>query len=1093
MKGCIVNLSELFIRRPVMTVVLTLSAIVFGVLSYLRLPVNDLPAVDYPVLTVNVGYPGASPDVVASNVATPLERQFMQIPGLELITSRSTQGFCSLTLQFVLEKNIDAAATDVQAAISRATGNLPPDLPAPPTFTKSNPNDQPIMYIALVSDSFTQGQIYDLANTQVGQRISIINGVSNVAIYGTKAAIRVKADPSALAARQLSLDDLANAIRQNTSQQGAGQVDGTERSYILRPQAQLETAEQYNRLIVGYDQDSPIYLKDVASATDTVQDERLKMRFWVRGRDVPKATVVIAVFRQAGSNAVAVADAVRSLLPEIQPQLPGGVQVIPIYDRSRSIVNSVTDVQETLIIAFALVVVIIFAFLGRATDTLIPVVALPLSLLLTFVVMNLMGYSLDNLSLMALTLAIGFLVDDAIVFLENTVRRMERFNEAPMRAAMNSAREISFTILSMTVSLAAVFLPMIFLSGLVGRIFREFAVTIVVAIIASGVVSLTLTPLMCARMLTQRGKHTKKTWMERVIGGVEHRVLGLYGQSLWFFLRHRWISAVLWVVCLLGTGYLLWAVPKSFLPVGDSSFAVGILIAQEGASPTQMYDYQSAAEKAMQANDSVEMTFTAVGIQQFLTSNQGFLLAFLKSPEDRPPLKVPTPDGKVNVIEHPTIQDVTGAVMGQMFMSLQGAFGVMSPQPVLQISTGAAATQTGKFSYSVSGIDPDEVYATARSLLGEFAAQQGRIFQSVIPDLYVSTPSLKIDILREKAASYGVSPSRIETLLRNAYSQNYVYLIKKPQDQYQLILEVKDEARKNPEDLGKLYIRTDDGQRVVPLSALATWEPTLGPQSVNHINQFTSVTFSFNLMPGVTIGDAVNFVDQTAARVVPSHIRGQFQGEALTFQQTVKSLTILMVVAVFVMYVILAILYESYIHPITVLSTLPPAMVGGLITLMLFGEEASLYAFIGLFMLMGIVKKNGIMIVDFAIQRIAAGHTAEKAIHEASVDRFRPILMTTLAAVMGAVPIAMGWGADGGTRRPLGLVIVGGLLVSQLITLYVTPVLYLYMELFQERVLNRIPFFAAHYEGHAQAAELEKDHDDDILEPQPANRMGNGN
>src|SRR5439155_6436865 len=532
-------------------------AILFGLLAYTQLPVNDLPAVDYPVIQVTCAYPGANPNTVASTIATPVERQFMQIPGLELVNSKSTQGFCNFILQFALSKSVDAAATDVQAAISRAQGFLPVDLPAPPTFSKNNPNDQPILYIALASDTMTLGDLYDLANTQLAQRISIVSGVSQVQVFGAKPAVRVKADPSALASRGLSMDDLADAIRKGTSYQGAGQFDGPTRTFLLQPQGQLTTAPEYEKLIIGTKDNAPVYLRDVAEVRQTLEDERMKMHFWMRGKHVPAATVVMAVNRQAGSNAVEVAKAIRDLVPEVARTLPTSVLIIPVYDRSQSIVNSVKDVRETLFIAFVLVVIVIFLFLGRATDTLIPVVALPLSLLLTFIVMNILGYSLDNLSLMALTLAIGFLVDDAIVFLENTVRRMEHYHETPLVASLNSAKEISFTILSMTLSLAAVFLPLIFMSGLVGRIFREFAVTIVVSIIASGVVSLTLTPLTSARMLPQRGKATNKTWVERVIGGIEQRVLAAYSRVLWFFLRMRWISALIWVVCFCGTFYLL--------------------------------------------------------------------------------------------------------------------------------------------------------------------------------------------------------------------------------------------------------------------------------------------------------------------------------------------------------------------------------------------------------------------------------------------------------------------------------------------------------------------------------------------------------
>src|SRR5258707_6577348 len=537
------NLSDPFVRRPVMIVALTVSVILFGIFAYFRLPVSDLPAIDYPVIQAQVSYPGATPETMANNVATPLERQFMQIPGLELVTSNNVQGHTSFVLQFDLSKSLDGAATDVQAAITRAQGQLPVDLPSPTTFTKTNPNDQPIMYIPLVSDTATEGQLYDYANTQVGERISILPGVSQVSVFGARSAIRIKADPSAMAVRNTTLDDLTAAIKNGTNYPGAGQFDGPNRTFLLQPQGQLTTAEEYNNLIVGQTNGAPVYLKDVAAATQGVQDERIDMRFWVRGHPEPHATVVIAVFRRAGVNAVEVTKSVRDLLPSIQSQLPSSVLLVPAYDRSQSIVSSIKDVQSTLYIAFVLVVMVIFVFLGRARDTLIPAVALPLSLLLTFVAMSVLGYSLDNLSLMALTLAIGFLVDDAIVFLENTVRLMETGLSA-LDATLQSAREISFTILAMTISLAAVFIPLVFMSGLMGRIFREFSITIVISIIASGLVSLTLTPLMTSRLLRDRGEGAKKTWMERAFGAIEHRVLDLYGRSLWFFLRHRWISAV---------------------------------------------------------------------------------------------------------------------------------------------------------------------------------------------------------------------------------------------------------------------------------------------------------------------------------------------------------------------------------------------------------------------------------------------------------------------------------------------------------------------------------------------------------------------
>jgi HAE1 family hydrophobic/amphiphilic exporter-1 len=1036
------NLSEPFIRRPVMTAVLTLSVILFGILSYFQLPVNDLPAVDYPVIQVRVGYPGASPDTIANNIATPLERQFMQINGLEVVTSTSTQGVASFTLQFALDKNIDAAATDVQTAISQATGSLPADLPSPPTYSKSNPNDQPIMYIALTSDSVTPGQLYDYASTQVGQRISILPGVSQVNVYGTKSAIRIKANPSAMWARGITIDDLSAAIKSGTSYTGAGQLDSSSGTAILRPRGQLESADQYSNLIIGGTSGAPVYLRDVASVKDSVQDERVNMRFWVRGYPVPSATVIVAVNRRAGANAVEVSKSIRQVLPMISAELPGSIRVTPIYDRSQNIVHSVNDVQATLIIAFVLVVIVIFAFLGRATDTLIPTVALPLSLLITFIAMRALGYSLDNLSLMALTLAIGFLVDDAIVFLENTVRRMEH-GEQPFEAAINSAKEISFTIMSMTISLAAVFIPLVFMSGLVGRVFREFAITIVISIFASGLVSLTLTPLMCARLLKGRGLGSEKTWMERVIGGVEKRVLAMYGGSLWWFLRHRWISPVIWVVCLAGTIWLFVLVPKAFLPPGDSSVIFGAFIAQEGSSPEQMRALQDRVDETLHQDPNVIFDFTMTGATGFLASNQGITFTFIKPPAERRP-----------------IGEVTAGMMGKL-NTIPGVMTFLRPFPVLEISTGVTSQNQGQYAFAVSGVNPDQVYDVGQKLMGKLMEYPG--FLTVSSDFYNNTPNLNIDIRRDQAKTYGVSEARILNLLRNAYSQNYLYLIKKPEDQYQVILEMEDMARERPEDLSRLYIKSDDGERLVPLGDLVTWKTTLGPQTVNHLNQFTSMTLFFNLKPGVALGDATNFINKAAAEIVPPSVRAELQGEAQTFSNTVTSLTLLMALAVFVMYVILAILYESYVHPLTVLSTLPTALVGGLLTLALFGQEASLYAFVGMFMLMGIVKKNGIMIVDFARQRVEAGESAEQAIHDASLDRFRPILMTTLAAVFGAIPIALGYGADGSSRRPLGLVVVGGLIVSQFITLYITPVIYLYLEQFQEKVLDRTSFFRSRH------------------------------
>lgn len=1038
---------------------LTLCIVVFGVIGFLRLPVNDLPAVDFPVITVTVNYPGASPTTMARNVATPLERQFMQIPGLDMVTSQSTQGNTTLTLQFALDKSVDAAATDVQAAINQANSGLPQDLPTPPLFTKFNPNDQPVIYLAMTSESLTQGQLYDYASSQVAQRISILPGVAKVDIYGSKAAVRVKISPAKLASRGLTVDDLASAIKAGTSYQGAGQFDGSSRTFLLQPQGQLENAAAYRQLIVGSRDGASIYLRDVAEVTDSVQDERMTRHFWTRGGKPATTNVVLAVSRQSGANAVTTAQGVKDLLPLFQRQLPGSIQIVPMFDRSITIVNSVEDVKETLLIAFALVVIVIFVFLGRATDTVIPVVALPMSMLITFLAMYLLGYSIDNLSLLALTLSIGFLVDDAIVFLENAVRRMEA-GETALEAAFHGASEISFTILSMTLSLAAVFLPMVFMPGLIGRTFQEFAITIIIAIIASGVVSLTLTPLMCARMLARHETSTK-TWLESHVQRVLDGIISRYGASLHFFLRHKWISALAWVVCMVGTLGLFKAIPKSFLPVGDSGTIRGMFMVQEGTSPERMREYQNKVDEILRANPYVDLSYTISGLTGKLPSSQARILANLKPANQRPPI------------------DEVMAQLSAKIAEIPGVIPYIQANPVLQISTGATGNTQGKFAYAISGIDPDEVNASARKLIEKLRPYPGFLF--VNSDLKTQTPNLQIDILREQAASYGVSAQGILTALRNAYAQNYVYLIKKSTDQYQVIMEAADNIRSQPQNLEQLYVKSDHSGNLVPLKTVARWREVLGPQSVNHINQFPSVTIFFNLVPGAVIGDAAKFIEKTAAEVLPSTLRGSLQGEALVFKETITSLSVLMIFAVFAMYIILGILYESYVHPITVLSALPVATVGGLATLFLFNKEASLYAFVGMFLLVGIVKKNGIMMIDFALQRMAEGLDREAAVHEASVERFRPIIMTTFAALMGAVPLALGFGADGSSRQPLGLIIVGGLIVSQLVTLYITPALFLYLEAFQENVLDRNSFFRSHRSTHvaihhdAPAEEKEQD------------------
>ena len=1040
------GLSRPFIERPVMTMLLTASLIVFGILTFKQLAVNDLPAVDYPVISVSASYPGANPETMANTIATPLEKQFTQIPGLTLTTSSSTQGSTNITLQFDLDKSIIDASTDVQAAIQRASGQLPNDLPQPPQFQKSNPNDSPVMYIALTSDTLSDGELYKYATSQVQQRINILPGVSQVQIFGVKSAIRIKVDPSALASRNITLDELSTAIRAGTSYSGAGQFDGKNTSLVLRPNGQIADAEGYKNLIVARGKEgAPVYLRDVANVIDSVQDERLSRHFYARGYNVPASVIVLAVSRQAGANAVEVARSINALMPQMRLELPGSINLIPTFDRSLSIVHSVSDVQATLFIAFVLVVLVIFVFLGRARDTLIPVVALPLSILLTFLVMWALNYSINNLTLMALTLAIGFLVDDAIVFLENVVRRAEH-GESIYRATLNSAGEISFTILSMTLSLAAVFIPLAFMPGLLGRIFREFAITIIVAIFASGLVSLTLTPLMCARLLREHEPGHRQTWMERFTDSFFKPIRAFYSRSLDWFLDHGWLALPILAACGVGVWFFFSSLPFTLLPTGDSGVVRGALLMQEGTSPQQQRAIQEKLDPILQTNPAVDKYFTIAGSGRAGSSGI-FTVLFLKDAKQR----------------HP-IEDVA-MELRRSFNVMPGIFATLNPSPVLQINIGATGSQFGRYSYTISGINPDEVYA-ASDALGEKLKSYEGFAAPPRSNLFRNQPNLDIDVDRDRASMYGVSISKLQGLLRAAYSQNYVYLVKQPDDQYQVILEVDDADRSKPEDLRQLYIRPEGKDTLIPIRTLTRTTTRLGLQAVNHLNQFTSVTFGFDTKPDAPLGDVTDFIEKTAAQVLPPTVKGEMQGEGLVLQQLFKALPFLVLAAVFVMYVILGILYESYVHPVTVLSTLFPAVVGGLLTLWLFNSTLSLYSVIGLFLLMGIVKKNGIMIVDFALHRIDEGYDLRTAIHEASIERFRPIIMTTLAALMGAVPLALGYGADGSSRRPLGLVIVGGLIISQLITLYITPVIYLALEWFQENVLDRVPFLRSGHTHH---------------------------
>ncbi|MDR2603025.1 MAG: efflux RND transporter permease subunit [Puniceicoccales bacterium] len=1032
------SISEPFIRRPVLTILLTLMLTIAGIFSYRAMPVSDLPAVDYPVIQVRAMFPGMDPATMAANVASPLEKEFMKIQGLEMITSSSSQGGTRIVLQFSLDKSIDGAAIDVQSAISRATGSLPRDMPTPPVFEKTDPNSQPIYYLVLTSDTMTRGDLYDYASDQIAQRIKVLKGVSDVTVYGVQRAVKILVNNEKLYNRGITVDDVIKAVQTGTVSLSTGQLKDATKTLVIKPNGQLENASDYLNLIVAYRNDAPIYLKDIAECIDKLETDDFSAGFWQSGHEGNyNASVILAVSRAAGANTIELAKSINALLPIFKEQVPGSVNLIKMYDRSKTIVESIRDVKQTLVVAFILVVGVIFLFLGRPMETIIPIVALPLSLLITFVVMRMLNYSIDNLSLMALTLAVGFLVDDAIVFLENMIRRMEDFGESPLKASIEGAKEISFSILSMTLSLAAVFIPLVFMPGQIGRVFREFSITIVVAILASGVVSLTLTPMMCARMLKPI-KKKNKTKLEIASYNLEHKFLKVYSKALDWCIAHKRLSVIVWVVSLLGTFLTFAALPRTFLPEGDSGNMMGMFIAQEGTSPAQMKGYQTQINSILRKNPYVDKTMSVTGLTGMFPGNQGLAVCVLKDKK------------------RPKIQTISQLLMRDLY-AVPGVLAFVRPMPTLSVNTGAVSTSQGKYAYVLSGMDTDALYKCAGELVGGMRQNPG--FISVSTDMLINSPQVSIDYLRSQAARYGVNVYSIENMLKQAYSGNYCYQIKTQTRQYKVIVESDDIFRQNADNLNSLYFRSDSGE-LLPFKTVATAKETLGPTQVNHTKNLPSVSIFFNLHPKYPIGEAIKFVTQTASKIVPKHIIGSFEGEAKTFREISSSIITLLVLAIFVMYIILGIMYESYVHPLTVLSALPVAMVGGLLTLMIFRMELSLYGFIGLFMLLGIVKKNGILMIDFAIARQKEGMSKEKAVHTACLERFRPIIMTTLAAVMGQIPLAVGWGADGASRRPLGLCVIGGLIISQIITLFILPVIYLYFEDFQEKVLDKIPFFA---------------------------------
>ena len=1028
------SFSEIFIRRPVATILMTVLMVVGGVWAYLQLPVNSLPTVDYPVIQVTVAYPGASPATMASAVTTPLENEFTQINGLQFMYSDNKQGFSTITLTFSLNRNVDLVAPDVQAAITRAQNNLPKDLPSPPVYQKFNPSDSPIYYLMLYSETMPHGELFDYASHVISRKLSMVEGVSKVEALGSKRAVRIQFSPDKLAAYQIGVDELAAALQAGTVNIPGGSLNGAQRTFTIEPQGQLRKAREFDELIIATRQNAPVRLKDVARCVDSLANDLVNIRYSPPGRPDYEKCVVMRVSRVSGANTVAVADRLTAALDEARTELPSTIQLDTMFNGAGPIRESLHDVQVTVGIALILVVLVIFFFLGRVRETVIPAIVLPISLLGTCGLMLPSGFNLDTLSLMGIILAVGFLVDDAIVVLENTVRHLEE-GKKPIPAALQSMKEISFTVLSTSAALIIVFLPLVFMTGAVGRNLREFALTVIFAIIVSTVLALTLSPMMCARILHhEKDPNAVQRWITRIIGGL----IGGYSRALHFQLRHKWIALVGWVACILGTIVLYFLLPKAFLPPGDSSFIFGAMLMPQGASTEQMQAYQAKVAAIVKKDPAVMKVGSATGIMPGADQSMGFVFIRLKPPREREP-----------------IDKIAQKFMMQLAALPDGVVGLRS-MPVLKISSGGDPTATGaEYSYMLTGLDRDSVYQAGQALERELRTIPFLIPFAFQNSVKLTMPRLNVALDRDRASALGIKASAIEQALALAFAGGYVTQFTTDQDQYQVIPEIEKNSQRLPDNLALLYLRSGQGS-LVPLKSLVHWTEEAGPQNVPHAQQHEAAVVSFSAWPGVPLGFVTAAVEEKAQKMMPAGVHGRFVGDALEFKKSIASLGILLLIAIFLKYIVLGILYESYIHPFTILTTLPVAVFGGFLTLFTFfklgfvDSQLSLYAYIGVFVLLGLITKNGILMVDFALQRKAEGMNSYDAIHSACVVRFRPILMTGLCAILGAMPIALGYGADASSRIPLGLVVVGGMVFAQVITLFVTPGIYLYMEKIQD-------------------------------------------
>ena len=1015
------NFSALFIQRPIATTLVMIAILLFGIAGYTQLPVSDLPNVDYPVIQVSASLPGASPETMASAVATVLEKQFSTIPGLDVMTSSSSQGNTSITLQFTLERDIDAAAQDVQSAIAQTQRRLPTGI-IPPSYQKVNPADSPIVFFAVSSRLLGLTRLNEYAENTLAQRISMVNGVAQVQVFGSqKYAVRVRLDPHALRARGIGIDEVSAAISSGNVNLPTGILWGRNRTATIQANGQLGDAKDFGNLVVAWRGGSPVRVRDLGQVIDDVQNNRVAS--WVHG----DRAIVLAVQRQPGTNTVQVADRVQELLERLKPQMPASVEVFKLYDRSISIRNSVEDVQNTLFVTFLLVVLVIFLFLKNLPATVIPSLALPLSVVGTFGVMHQLGYNLDNLSLMALTLSVGFVVDDAIVMLENIHRHME-LGKPPMEAALEGSREIGFTILSMTLSLVAVFIPVLLMGGLLGRLFHEFAVTISAAILVSGFVSLTLTPMLCSRFL--RAEHTTQHGrFYRTVEAGYDAMYRFYERTLKTAMRHRRAMLVFSLAILVGTAVLFRLVPKGFIPNEDTGQLQVTTETAEGTSFESMMAHQQAVAAIVAADPNVQDFMSTAGGGGVSSSNQGRMFLRLKPRGER---KL-SADEVIRELQ-PKLAKVPGI---RCF--------VINP-PV--INTGGRPSKS-QYQFTLQSSDLATLYEASAALVSKL--QDDEHLQDVTSDLQIRNPQVQVDIDRDRAASLGVTALQIEQALYAAYGSSQVSTIYTPNDQYWVIMELMPQFQRDPSALGLLSVRSKTGN-LVPLGTVAKLSRAVGPLSVNHSGQIPSVTVSFNLKPNVSLGEGTAAVEKTARAVLPASISTNFSGTAQVFQSSQQGLMWLLLLAVLVIYIVLGILYESFIHPITILSGLPFAGFGALLTLLVFRTELSIYAFVGIIMLIGLVKKNAIMMIDFALDAERnEGKAPADAIVEACLVRFRPIMMTTMAALMGTLPIAIGFGAGAESRRPLGLAVVGGLAFSQIVTLYVTPVFYTYLDRFAKR------------------------------------------